>query len=228
MSSTYAVEVNSNTQFSASLPSLMEVTRELHSNLVTDDANLSKQLVPEYIDYYGTVMMWLRLVHIKRSNSEPTTQIEDQIIDLVNNTPFTLPEPLYLAVKSLGNVTTPTGAHLYLKSPAYPTQVVAGLGGFYGTLNEEAAPEEEEEAEAQQAREARNVATRLRHNLYEELPCPGVLAYAVQQSISNANPGNYQSTVTLGEHQPNANLLGFRALAVEEQKQLLLLCARTY
>lgn len=158
-------------------------------------------------------MMWLRLVHIKRSNSEPTTQIEDQIIDLVNNTPFTLPEPLYLAVKSLGNVTTPTGAHLYLKSPSYPTEIIAGLGGFYGTLNEEAAPEEEEEAAAaQQAREARNAAIRLRHNLYEELPCPGVLAYAVQQSVSNANPGNYQSTVTLRANQPNANLLGFRAL----------------
>lgn len=50
------------------------------------------------------------------------------------------------------------------------------------------------------------------HNLYEEIPCLGVLAYAVRQTVSNAAPGPYQSTITFDGQQPNENLLGFRPL----------------
>lgn len=53
------------------------------------------------------------------------------------------------------------------------------------------------------------------HNLYEELPCLGVLAEAVRQSISDAGPGPYVSSLDINqENRVNQNLLGYKSLGV--------------
>lgn len=52
----------------------------------------------------------------------------------------------------------------------------------------------------------------MRDTLYEELPCLGVLAHAVQQSVSNAAAGPYKSILTYDGQQPTENLPGFRPL----------------
>ncbi|CAG9822197.1 unnamed protein product [Phaedon cochleariae] len=85
--------------------------------------------------------------------------------------------------------------HLYPQFPPLPVARLAGFGGYYGAL----------------VNPGRNVNNQ-RHNLYEEIPCMGVLAEAIRQSLSNAGPGRYQSNVTFNGQQPNRNLLGFRPL----------------
>lgn len=182
-------------EFSPSAPALIEIARQTYAELITDDTALSKVLLPEYLDYYATSMLWLRVITLKMKNSQPLTPTEEALLVQTQTTSFNLPEPLLLQVKQLGNVVATTKQHLYPKFPDLPTQVINGLGGYYGNL---VAP-------------APNVDNTL-HNLYEELPCLGVTSEAVCNAISNAPPGPYQSNVTFEGLQPNSNLLGFRPL----------------
>ena len=75
------VERNTLQQFSVSTSGLIiDMLRETYDNMTTDPS-FDKQAVPEYIDYYGTIMIWLRILDIKRKNGDPTSLIEDQIIN---------------------------------------------------------------------------------------------------------------------------------------------------
>lgn len=152
-------------------------------------------MLPEYLDYYTTAMVWLRATTLKQKNSQPLTQAEDQLLTLTQTTPFVLPEPILLQVRQLGNAVSKAGQHLFPSFPPLPTHVIQGSGGYYGQLIEPA-----------------DGVDNTVHNLYEEIPCLGVLAEAVQQSLSNNPPGPYVSHVTYRGQQTNSNLLGFRPI----------------
>lgn len=157
-------------------------------------------------------MVWLRAITLKQKNSQPITQVEDQLLTLTQTTPFVIPEPILLQVRQLGNVVSKTGQHLFPSFPPLPTNVIQGSGSYYGPLLEPAV--------------GVNNAT---HNLYEEIPCLGVLSEAVQASLGNNPPGPYVSNVTYRGHQPNSNLLGFRPLGTRrpEPKNLAFDCGIT-
>lgn len=167
----------------------------MYNELVTDDASLSKVLLPEYMTYYSVSANWMRMVTLKEKNAQPLTVLEQDLPTLIQSTVFNIPEPLLLQLRVEGNIVTATKQHLYPAFPPMPAEVIAQRGGYYGAL---AAP-------------AANVDD-LRHTLYEEIPCLGVAAFGVRQAISNAQPGTYNSTVTLKGQQPTQNLLGFRPL----------------
>jgi len=44
------IEVNLNSTFTSSTPMAIEVSRQMYNKLVTDDSNLQKVLLPEYLD----------------------------------------------------------------------------------------------------------------------------------------------------------------------------------
>ncbi|KAK7873281.1 hypothetical protein R5R35_011347 [Gryllus longicercus] len=197
--------------FTPSAPALIDISRQTYSELVTDDSSLSKVILPEYLDYYATALLWMRIVTLKEKNAQPLTEAERELLLLVQSTPFALPEPLLLAVRSLGNITTGTKQHLYPEFPPLPVEVVGNHGGYYGPLAEPAAipapppgvppqpPPPPQEAD-------------LRHNLYEEIPCLGVLSTAIRRTVSNLPPGVYASDLTFRNQAPTNNLLGFRPL----------------
>ncbi|KAG8234315.1 hypothetical protein J437_LFUL013055 [Ladona fulva] len=182
--------------FTPSAPAAIEVAARTFSELVTDDANLSKTLLPEYVTYYTTAMLWLRILTLKEKNAQPLTVEERDLLTLVQSTSFVLPEPLLLQMRALGNIVTQTKQHLYPMLPPLPTHVIGGHGGYYGTLLPPAA----------------GVDNSI-HNLYEEIPCLGVTSYAVMRSISNDPPGPYNSLLTFQDQQPTNRLLGFRPLS---------------
>lgn len=198
--------------FTPSTPAMIDITRQMYAELITDDRTLTKVLLPEYLDYYSTAMLWLRMVTLKQKNSQPITPHEDALLVLTRTTEYNLPEPLMYQVKQLGNVVSGTKQHLYPEFPTLPNSTINGFGGYYGTL-QPPGPEVDDSI----------------HNLYEEIPCLGVTSEAVRNSISNANPGPYQSQVTYEGHQPNANLLGFRPLGSRrsEPKNLAFECSIT-
>ncbi|XP_030758050.1 uncharacterized protein LOC115883781 [Sitophilus oryzae] len=182
--------------FTPSAPALIEISRQTYAELLTDDAQLAKVLLPEYFDYYSTAMLWLRIVHLKQRNSQPLTQKEQDLLNLTQVTSFCVPEPLVLQLKQIGNITTMTKQHLYPEFPPFPTAQVANHGGYYGTLQ----------------LPAPGVNNDL-HNLYEEIPCLGVMAEAVRQAISDAPAGPYQSALNINADNPvNGNLLGYKPL----------------
>lgn len=183
----------------------IEISRRSYGELLTDNPSLGKNMVPEYLDYYTTALLWLRIVNLKEQNSQELTFLERQLLTLTKNVSFCVPEPLRLLVNSYGNIETKIGTHLVPAFPQLPDQVIANIGGYYGQL----------------LPPAEGVNNGL-HNLYEEIPCLGVLATAVQAVVSDAAPGPYPSPLVYQGQQPNNNLLGFRHLSrrVAESKTL--------
>lgn len=189
-------ETRLRTTFTPSAPAVIEISRQTYAEMITDDPQVSKALLPEYLDYYATAMLWLRIVHLKQRNSQVLTQQEQDLLTLTQTTNFCVPEPLTLQLQQLGNIQTITKQHLYPEFPPLPIHVLAGIPGYYGRIT---LPGDGADVSI--------------HNLYEEIPCLGVLAEAVRQSISDAAPGPYQSNLDINpETRINANLLGYKPL----------------
>lgn len=164
--------------FSPMNPSIIDISRNIYREITTDILGLQNTILPEYLDYYSAAMYWLRIITLKAHNSQETTPAEAEILKLVKETPFCLPEPLYLQIRQTGNVVTPLKQHLLTKFPPLPTHVLNGHGGYFGQL----------------LIPGQNINNGL-HNLYEELPCLGVLAAAVRATVSDLPPGPYPSVV---------------------------------
>lgn len=181
-------EVN-DTRFNSSTPTLVEISRLCYSELVADDVNVQKTILPEYLDYYATALTWLRLISLKVKLRQPITVAERDALLLIENSQLSVPEPILIQLKTLGTIQTMTREHLTPTIPDLPTRIINGHGGYYGQIDIN------------------------NHNLYEEIPCIGVLSEAVRQSIGNAAPGPCQSALAKEGLTPNQNLLGFRPLS---------------
>lgn len=179
-------EVNNDTKVYPSAPAAIEISRITFREMITDDPHIQKSMTPEYLDYYTTAMIWCRLVTLKKAYNEVLTQEEEQLVRILENVNFSVPEPILSQLKIFGRTQTLTREHLRPQFPDLPTEVIRGFGGYFGAISSE------------------------NHNNYEELPCPGVLAEAVRQTVSDAGPGSYISSLQREGSIPNANLLGFR------------------
>lgn len=187
-------EVNNRVNFTPAAPAAMDVSRETYLQILTDDANLSKVILPEYIDYYTTALVWFRIISLKAKNRQALNATEEDVLQLIRSLQLCVPEPILLQLRALGNVVSPTGQHLYPEFPDIPVFQIGGFGGYFGVLNLDT------------------------HNLYEELPCLGVTAEAVRQSVSVAPAGPYVSALALPNQPCNENLLGFRPLGHRRQE----------
>lgn len=181
-------EVDGRVNFTPSTPVIIDITRDTYAQLQTDESNLSKVLLPECLDYYATALLWFRIVSLKIKNQQVLTDLENQVLLLIEKLSFCVPEPLFLQLRVVGNLVTHTGQHLYPEFPPLPVEVTGAFGGYYGPINLN------------------------NHNLYEEIPCLGVVSEALRQSISDAAPGAYASAIALPDQPCNGNLLGFRPL----------------
>ena len=165
-----------------------------YDELITDDTNLTRALLPEYLDYYGTALLWARFITLKIKNSQPITPEEDQLANLIRSTSFAVPEPILIYLRSFGNVTTTTKQHLFPSFPHTPGQCCWRIRRL---LQNSSAP-------------GQGIDDSL-HLFYCKYPCLGILAEAFWNSISNGAPVAYVSTLTYGQapgFQPSANLLG--------------------
>jgi hypothetical protein len=121
------------------------ISRMVYHQCTTDDTNFQKVLLPEYVDYYMTACIWMRLTALKKKNGASLTPAEQTLLDDIQVTPFHLPEPILRQIKTIGNV---------VSSPQLPVAVLGGFGGYYGAL----------------VPPAEGVDNTI-YNLYEEIPC---------------------------------------------------------
>ncbi|KAJ8978102.1 hypothetical protein NQ317_018968 [Molorchus minor] len=184
--------------FAPSTPALIEISRQTYSELITDDPSLSKIVLPEYLDYYSTAMLWFRILTLKAKNSQALTVQEQETLELIQTSSFLLPEPILLQLRAIGNIVTSTKQHLYPEFSPLPSEVIAGFGGYYGQLVPPAAAAPVAVHGA--ATPPPPVVDNMLHNLYEEIPCLGVVAEAIQASIGDVPPGRYQSRVVFQAH----------------------------
>lgn len=176
-----AREVAPRLTFSPSLPAAIEVSRATYEQYSTDDTNFQKTMLPEYLDYYMTACIWMRLVSLKKKNGEILTSEEQLLFEDSQVSSFNLPEPILRQVQLVGNIVSTTGQHIYVSAPSLPTSILGGFGGYYGDL----------------LPPGQAGADNTLHNLYEEIPCLGVLAEAIRNSVGNGAPGPYNSNVSL-------------------------------
>ncbi|KAG5870970.1 hypothetical protein JTB14_006697 [Gonioctena quinquepunctata] len=67
--------------------------------MITDDPQLSKTLLSEYLHYYATALLWLMIINLKQKNSQPLTKEEQDLLVATQTTSFSVPEPLVLQYK---------------------------------------------------------------------------------------------------------------------------------
>ncbi|XP_031357805.1 uncharacterized protein LOC116181572 [Photinus pyralis] len=105
---------------------------------------------------------------------------------------FHVPEPIFLALKSLGKTISKTGDTLVPTFPDIPTTRVDDIPGTLGVIGIE------------------------NHNVYEELPVIGPTIEALRQRVSGENPTNaraYGSLLAPPGTTANVNLQGFARLS---------------
>ncbi|KAF6198426.1 hypothetical protein GE061_008174 [Apolygus lucorum] len=178
------------TEFTPAMTNLMLVANECLVQYSTDDTRLERSMIPEAFRYYFVAIAWIRIIALKDLQRQPLTQDERNVLSALVAEKFTIPEPLDVYIKQYGSVVPSTESHLYPAFPPLPVQQVNGFGGYYGPLNVDT------------------------HNLYEEIPCLGVAAEAVRRSLTNDEPGHYQSALTTQDLIANENLLGYEDLSL--------------
>uniref|UniRef100_A0A2S2NZP7 Uncharacterized protein n=1 Tax=Schizaphis graminum TaxID=13262 RepID=A0A2S2NZP7_SCHGA len=181
--------------FTSSTPAAIEVSRLVYGQLLYYNPSLYQILLPEYLDYYTTACIWMRMITIKNTNGQSIDEAEREVLSIIGSFSFCVPKPIMLQLEKLGNVVNMCGHHLFATFPTLPQEQIGGRGGYYGVL-QPPGPGVDDSL----------------HNLYEEIPCLGVLSEAIMNAISNAEPGPYRSVVTYEGLQPNQNLIGFRPL----------------
>lgn len=136
--------------------------------------------------------MLFRIISLKIKLKQAITPEEHDVLLQLEQQSFAIPEPILLQIKALGSTQTMTREHLYPEFPSLPTQLSGAFGEYYGPLSDDT------------------------HNLYEELPCLGVLS----EAIRNQAPGPYASSLTTQELTANQNLLGHLGARRSKAKNL--------
>lgn len=66
-------EISLDTRITPSTPILVDVSRMTYAEMIIDDPNLQKVMVPEYLDYYSTALLWMRIINLKVKLRHPLT-----------------------------------------------------------------------------------------------------------------------------------------------------------
>lgn len=105
-----------------SFMSLPLICEAIYNELRERDPNIVNLLTKEMLQYYGTVLLWTRILHLKRAHYRLTDN-ETRVLDSVENLRPTTPNPLteYLAA---------FGTREALAAPHLPEHVIEGIGGF--------------------------------------------------------------------------------------------------
>lgn len=160
-----------------------------------DDNQIDKNITVEGIRYYATGLLWCRIAQLKQANQQEVTEHEQQLLDTCETTEFHVPAPVSTYLQAIGQIqTSTTGQTLIPDFPPMPHEEVANFNGYYGPINQQ------------------------NHNLYEEIPCLGVMAEAIRHAASNDPAGRYASSLDQEHANVNSNLLGFENLAVRRNE----------
>lgn len=182
-------ELNSRMNFDVNLAAIPELSDDIYREIKTDKTQIDKQMLPEALRYYSTGLTWIRIANLKDGSQQQVSDQEQQLLAQTRDINWSVPEPLYVYLKSIGTLKTDsTLQSLIPHFPNMPIEAINNRNGFYGLINVN------------------------NHNNYEEIPCLGIAAEALQHALSNEPAGRYPSVLDTQNIQVNSNLLGFENL----------------
>lgn len=168
---------------------LIPTVETVWQEMVADNSNIQKEMLIEGVRYYATGLLWLRIIQLKKSNKQALTEAETMVSSLCDSTTFAIPSPIHLYLQALGTVKcSGTGQTLIPSFPPLPEAAILGYGGYFGNMDDET------------------------HNLYEEFPCLGTTGEGLRSALSDAPPGEYQSSLQFDDLPVNGNLQGYAPL----------------
>lgn len=109
------------TQFTPSTPVALNIADLVFKEITAMYPEVSDILLPEYLRYYTTAGIWMRIVALKSFNQQPMTQMERILLENIKTISFVFPQPILMQFQQLGNVLTPTNQHLYPSFPPMPS-----------------------------------------------------------------------------------------------------------
>lgn len=148
--------------FSASYAALPEIAKEVYQEYAKDVKQIDRLMIKEEMSYYFTAMLWLRLIDVKmKQRLVALTSEERTLHEDTQEEKYTIPQPLYEYLASIGAIFDKMGKRTYLSVPTLPVSCVGALGGYHA--------------------DTIDVNT---HNLFEEIPSLGVAGDMVMAACS--------------------------------------------
>lgn len=194
-------ETNPNVRHTPNLSSYPEVVNRTYDQLLCNDSNFNKLWTRESFQYYCVNLLWMRIISLKMKLRHKFTPAERSIANKCNNYAFNTPEPIRLYLASIGAVQTKAGHHLYPEFPAMPEEIVDHTPGYY----------------------AQSISA-CSHNLYEEVPCIGIVVALLKASLNEVRPFPQPNLPIVPQNMTaNANLCFYHKIVPprEEAKQIL-------
>jgi hypothetical protein len=133
-------------------------------------------------------MYWLRVLGIKHLTTQAMTDVEEKIHQALIGKSFSIPEPLFLALKAIGKVKLATGEVIVPTLPDLPCTTTKNVPGTLGIVTPE------------------------NHSIYEELPVIGPTVEALLQRSKSKDRATYASVLAPKGATASVNLQGFAPL----------------
>jgi hypothetical protein len=155
-----AIEPRQN--FLANYSRLPALADETFNQYAADNNMLNRELDSREFRYYATSLLWLRLLDIKAKQGRVSLSSQEKDIrKMCQEKSFNVPQPLFIYLSQIGDVTDKMGKITELEVPALPIAVAGGFGGY---------PAAEINLES--------------HTLFEELPSLGMMGDAIMTIAS--------------------------------------------
>lgn len=180
-------EIAPRQNFDINLSKLPTLCAEIYDNYKPDERQLDRILMREEVAYYGTALMWLRLLNIKaKQGNQALTSAEKDICKATAKDTFNVPAPLSVYLNEIGPYKDKMGKETQLSIPDLPTSRAQEFGGYH----------------------ASNI-TADNHNLFEEVPSLGVAGDMVMALASEGDePAVNFHIGTPANTQLSSNLVG--------------------
>lgn len=88
------IEENTETKITPMCPAFIDITTIIYQQLKMNDVTLQKNILPGYLNYYSGALIWMRLVSLKKKLSYPLTQLETELMAVIEGKSFSISTPL--------------------------------------------------------------------------------------------------------------------------------------
>ncbi|GBP00583.1 hypothetical protein EVAR_76878_1 [Eumeta japonica] len=139
--------------------------------------------------------------HQEKNQKRALSFTEQEFLKVFEQQEWNIPQPLFLYLKAVGNVKDKTGKQLHLATHVLPTTAAQNFGGYYSQLMTEHS-----------------------HNLYEEIPCLGIVADTLMPIAgANQQPPLPNIRVVPAGRVATTNLAGFLGQSGQRKEEIAIL-----
>lgn len=128
--------------------------------------DIDKLLISEEFEYYVTAMLWLRLLNVKyKQDLTQLTRDKKTVLKDTKDDSFSITQPIYAYLTSLGSVVDKLGKRTKLSVPTLPTEFIGDFGGY-----------------------AHRQVGLVTHTSFEEIPTLGITGDTIMEALETDTP----------------------------------------